>query len=267
MKYGKTVKAEFIERENRFVASVRLEDGQHVKVHVKNTGRCRELLVPGCTVYLEDFHGRMGSRKMKYSLVAVEKMNGTCDDVARWGSDTLLINMDSQAPNKVVQEALEESRLVLPGFEPLSENNQVPLYSLIRPETKYGDSRFDFYVERTGDEEGLGDEGHTRKAFIEVKGVTLEEGGFARFPDAPTERGLKHINGLIDAVDEGYRAYVIFVIQMKTIHAFGPNYDTQPEFGEALIRAEEAGVQILAFDCNVRPEGLQLDSRVEISLD
>lgn len=239
MKYEKTVKAIFIERENRFIARVELEDGREVKVHVKNTGRCKELLVPGSTVYLEDFLGRMGTRKMQYSLIAVEKK--------RPGHDPLLINMDSQAPNKVVQEALESGMLRLPGIcGKLTE---------IRPEKSYGKSRFDFYVESERD-----------RAFVEVKGVTLEEAGFARFPDAPTERGLKHINELIEAVEEGYKAYVIFVIQMKEMHAFGPNYETQPEFGETLIGAEKEGVRILAFDCRVSPNSLELDLPVKTDL-
>lgn len=235
MKYEKIVKANFIERENRFVGRVLLKDGREAKVHVKNTGRCRELLVPGCTVYLEDFAGRMGSRKMQYSLIAVEK-------------GSLLINMDSQAPNKVVQEALENGSLRLPGMGDLS---------VIRPETKFGRSRFDFYVEAAPQ----------AKAFIEVKGVTLEENGFARFPDAPTERGLKHINELIEAAKEGYGAYIIFVIQMKGMHTFGPNYYTQPEFGQALAKAEKAGVKILAHDCKVTPDSLVLDAPVDINLD
>ncbi|MCQ2547091.1 MAG: DNA/RNA nuclease SfsA [Clostridia bacterium] len=239
MKYEKTVKATFIERENRFIARVRLQDGSETKVHVKNTGRCRELLVPGCTVFLEDFMGRMGTRKMQYSLIAVEK--------DRPGSGKLLINMDSQAPNRVVQEALEAGRLKLPGIS--------GHLTLIKPEKTYGKSRFDFYVE-SGDE----------KAFIEVKGVTLEEAGFARFPDAPTERGLKHINELIEAAENGYRAFIVFVIQMKEMHLFGPNYETQPEFGETLIKAEKAGVKILACDCKTGPDSLELDEPVAIDL-
>lgn len=235
MKYEKTIRAEFIERENRFIATVQFENGDIVKVHVKNTGRCKELLVPGCTVYLEDFEGRMGTRKMQYSLIAVEK-------------GKLLINMDSQAPNKVVKEALESGRIILPGME--------KCYNVIKPEKTYGNSRFDFYVE-SGQE----------KAFIEVKGVTLEESGFARFPDAPTERGLKHINELVEAAEAGYRAYIIFVIQMKEMHTFGPNYDTQPEFGKALIRAEKAGVNILAYDCTVESDSLMIDSQVKIELE
>lgn len=235
MKYEKITTAEFIERENRFIARVRLEDGSEVKVHVKNTGRCKELLVPGCRVYLEDFQGRMGSRKMRYSLIAVEKAS-------------LLVNMDSQAPNKVVQEALESGKLKLPGIK----GN----LTTVKPEKTYGGSRFDFYVESEED-----------KAFIEVKGVTLEEAGFARFPDAPTERGLKHINELVGAIEDGFKAFAVFVIQMKGMHLFGPNYETHPEFGEALIRAEKAGVKILAIDCRVTPDSLVLDAPVKTELE
>ena len=239
MKYQCVVKAKFIERENRFVAKASV-DGEVATVHVKNTGRCKELLVPGATVYLEDFKDRMGSRKMRYSLIAVEKQ------IDR--SETLLINMDSQAPNKAVHEALLSGKLVLPEFASKSK-------LLVKPEAVYGNSRFDFYVE-----------GGEQKAFIEVKGVTLENDGFARFPDAPTERGLKHIEELIKSAEEGYKAYILFVIQMKKIHTFGPNYETHPAFGEALQKAAEKGVQILAYDCVVLEDQLVLDSPVKIDL-
>ena len=252
MKYEKIVKAKFIERENRFVARVGIgegDDAETVKVHVKNTGRCRELLVPGSTVYLEDFEGRMGSRRMRYSLVAVEK---------KVVGGALLINMDSQAPNKVVQDALADGRIRLPGLSNLT---------LIKPEVKYGDSRFDFYVEADGaDEQFTNKTVEPDRAFIEVKGVTLEEDGHARFPDAPTERGIKHINELIRARSEGYLAYVIFVVQMKGMRDVSPNYDTHPEFGEALAKAAEAGVSILAYDCKVTPDSLTIDSQIEFKL-
>ena len=259
MDYRNIVKARFIKRENRFVALVSIGDGGQstekgeVKVHVRNTGRCKELLVPGCTVYLEDFSGRMGNRKMRYSLVAVEK--------ERAQGGPLLINMDSQAPNKVVHEALKElssgegsrRRLILPGME------GVPV--LIRPERKFGSSRLDFYVET-----GCGDPGECVKAFIEVKGVTLEENGVARFPDAPTERGLKHVNELIEAVKKGYRAYIVFIVQMKGVHVVEPNYETQPEFGKALKKAESEGVHIAAYDCAVRPDSLKIDRPLKVDL-
>ena len=245
MKYEAIVKAKFTDRPNRFVAKVELCDGQEVAVHVKNTGRCKELLVPGATVYLEDFDGRMGNRKMRYSLIAVEK---------RRAEDTLLINMDSQAPNKVVKEALLSGKLQLPGLSALT---------LIRPETSYGNSRFDFYVEGSGTGKT---EQAVQKAFIEVKGVTLEHHGFARFPDAPTERGVKHIEELCKAAEDGYGTYIVFVIQMQKIHTFGPNYETHPQFGEALAEAKSKGVQIVAYDCLVTQERLELDQPVPIDL-
>lgn len=242
MKYAKIVKAKFIERENRFVARVGLPDGEITRAHVKNTGRCRELLLPGAEVYLEDHAGRMGSRKMRYSLVAVRK--------AAAGGRQILINMDSQAPNKVVGEALADGRIRLPGFE------ERPTSLLIKPETRFGDSRFDFYVEQPGPE------GKNRRAFLEVKGVTLEDDGHARFPDAPTERGVKHINELVRAREEGYEACIIFVVQMEGIRDVSPNDETHPQFGEALAKAQKAGVKILAYDCFVAPDSLEVKGPV-----
>lgn len=267
MKYEKIVEAKFIERENRFVARVETSAGsavETVKVHVKNTGRCRELLVPGSTVYLEDFEGRMGSRRMRYSLVAVEKKVGAPEG-------KLLINMDSQAPNKVVHEALADGRIRLPGLSDASGSGSN--LTLIKPEVKYGDSRFDFYVEAGGSiEQGKSKSLEPeralepKRAFIEVKGVTLEEDGHARFPDAPTERGIKHINELIRARSEGYLAYIIFVVQMKGMKDVSPNYDTHPEFGDALAKAAEAGVSILAYDCKVTSDSLAINRQIEFKL-
>ncbi len=267
MKYEKIVKAKFIERINRFVAVVEVDgaeadgsgacraesvSGRTERVHVKNTGRCRELLVPGNTVYLEDFEGRMGSRRMRHSLVAVEKKTGP--DA---GGGSLLINMDSQAPNKVVHEALADGRIRLPGLCDADAGEGG--LTLIRPETKYGDSRFDFYVEA----EGCGrDSDEAKKAFIEVKGVTLEDDGHARFPDAPTERGVKHINELVRAREEGCLAYIIFIVQMEGVKDVSPNYETHPEFGEALAKAAEAGVEILAYDCSVTPGSLTVNREI-----
>ena len=264
MEYTKVVKAKFISRENRFVASVQLYgSNEAVKVHVKNTGRCKELLVPGATVWLEDFEGRMGGRKMRYSLVCVEKENAGAN------GGRLLINMDSQAPNKVVQEVLEQGML-LPGMDSPA--------TFIKPEHTFGKSRFDFYIEWTAhnvsankvnDSQNACAQGNDalfmNKAFIEVKGVTLEDKGFARFPDAPTERGLKHVNELIDAVQAGYKGYIIFVIQMNDITGFGPNYETHPAFGEALLQAKAAGVNILAYDCTVTPDSLIINTQLEDS--
>lgn len=234
MRYEKIAKGKFIERENRFVARVSV-CGKEEKVHVKNTGRCKELLVPQATVYLEDFAGRMGTRKMRYSLVGVEKQRS---------EGVLKINMDSQAPNAVVKEALANGKIVLPGMETLT---------LIKGEQKYGNSRFDFYLE-AGDSKG----------FAEVKGVTLEEGGVAMFPDAPTIRGVKHLKELAKALEEGYNAYVILVIQMKGMHLFKPNYATHPEFGEVLRESCERGVCAVAYDCVVTEDSLTVDAPVKM---
>ena len=216
------------------MALVRLkETGKIVRVHVKNTGRCRELLVPGAEVILEDFRDRMGSRKMEYSLIAVYKGD-------------LLINMDSQAPNIAVGEMLKEGRLKLPCLK-------YPL-SLIKPEAKFGDSRLDFYVEDAGTAEGT----DSRKAFIEVKGVTLEDDGIVRFPDAPTERGTKHLKELQKAAAEGFGAYVVFVVQMERAEKFEPNAVTDPAFAEELAQAADSGVKILAYTCQVEEDGMTI---------
>lgn len=234
MKYEKIVPAKFISRANRFVAQVLL-NGEEVSVHVKNTGRCRELLVPDAVVYLEDFTYRQGKRKLLYDLIAVRKGD-------------LLINMDSQAPNKVVREALENGSIKLSGMSELT---------IIRPEKVYGDSRFDFYVEDENNEKG----------FVEVKGVTLENDGIASFPDAPTERGVKHLNELVRAMENGYHSYVLFVIQMSGIKLFTPNDATHREFGDALRYAAEKGVQILAYECAVTPDSLEITKTVPIELN
>ena len=237
MKYEKIIKATFIDRPNRFVAMVRVGE-ETVKTHVKNTGRCKELLVPGAAVYLEDFEGRMGDRKMRYSLVGVEKETP---------SGKLMINMDSQAPNKVAGEALTDGRIKLDGMSPLA---------VIKPEKTFGKSRFDFYVE---DEEG-------RTAYIEVKGVTLEDEGVVRFPDAPTERGVKHINELVTASEAGHLAYIIFIIQMEGMKEFRPNDETHKAFGDALRAASLAGVKILAYECFVDEKSLEVSRPVKVSL-
>ena len=234
MKYENICKGNFIARPNRFIAEV-LIDGKKKKAHVKNTGRCRELLIPGAEVYLEDFDGRMGSRKMRYSLIGVKK-------------GEILINMDSQAPNKVCEEALLNGRLQLPGMGKLS---------LVKREKTFGDSRFDFYVE---DEKG-------ERGWLEVKGVTLEEDYVARFPDAPTERGVKHVHELCRAVKEGYRGYVLFVIQMTGIRNFEPNDRTHKAFGDALRQAEKDGVAVLACDCNVTEDTLEIKNQIPVTLD
>lgn len=225
MKYNNIVKGKFIERPNRFIAYVQIEgeDDKQI-VHVKNTGRCRELLVSGAEVYLEKSENP--KRKTKYDLVTVVKNNR-------------LINMDSQAPNKVVKEWL-------------SQNHVYKNTTLIQPEKTFEKSRFDFYIEGDG-----------KKAWIEVKGVTLEEDGIVLFPDAPSERAVKHIEHLIKAHKQGYDAYIIFVIQMKGVRYFTPNTKTQPEFTKVLKKAVKAGVKIMAYDCNVTEIGLKLDASVK----
>ena len=196
---------------------------------MKNTGRCRELLIPSATVYLE--RSDATERKTKYDLIAVEKETD---------QGTLFINMDSQIPNGVV-------------YEWLSAGNLFSEKAKIRREVFFGDSRFDLFVQ----------EGE-KKSFIEVKGVTLERDGIAMFPDAPTKRGCKHIHELIRAAKEGFDAYLIFVIQMKGVSAFVPNGETDPDFAAALLEAKQSGVKILAYDCLVEPQSIILDGAVPI---
>ncbi|MDL2300842.1 A/G-specific adenine glycosylase [Lachnospiraceae bacterium OttesenSCG-928-D06] len=226
MKYKHIVQGNFISRPNRFIAHV-LVDGKEEVVHVKNTGRCKELLKENAVVYLE--HSDNRNRKTQYDLVTVKK-------------GSRLVNMDSQAPNKIVEEWLYKKILF-------------PDLVSIRPETKYGNSRFDFYVETKTD-----------KIFIEVKGVTLENNNIVSFPDAPSLRALKHVEELVEATKQGYKAYVIFVVQMKSVTYFTPNIDTQKEFADALIKAKAAGVEILAYDCLVEPEEIILQEKVEVRL-
>lgn len=226
MQYQSIKKGIFLNRPNRFIAHVET-DGREEVAHVKNTGRCKELLVPGAAVYLEESGNP--ARKTRYDLIAVEKGG-------------LLVNMDAQAPNKVFQEWAEGG-----GF--------LAGLTLLRPETTWGSSRFDFYWE-AGD----------RRGFVEVKGVTLEENGHARFPDAPTERGVKHLEELIRCRGAGYEAAVCFVIQMAGMKDFAPNDVTHPAFGEALRRAAAAGVAVLAMECDVAPERLTIARAVEVCL-
>lgn len=223
MKYKNIVKGIFISRPNRFIANVEI-NGEHHVVHVKNTGRCRELLVPGCTVYLE--YNNNPKRKTKYDLISVLKGNK-------------LINMDSQAPNVVFAEWAKEN---YPN-------------AFIRREVVYKDSRFDCFIKT-----------ETETIFTEVKGVTLEENGYVKFPDAPTERGIKHIHGLIDAVKNGYKAQLFFVIQMENVISFSPNRETQPRFADALIEAKNAGVEIMAYSCNVTSDSLTIDKPISVIL-
>ena len=228
MKYQDVISAVFINRENRFIATVKTEKGIE-RVHVKNTGRCRELLVEGATVYLE--RGREG-RKTAFDLVAVEK---------KTEKGTLLINMDSQAPNIMVGEWLKGGLF--------SKDAK------LRAEYTYGDSRIDFFV-IDGD----------KKALVEVKGVTLENDGVARFPDAPTERGKKHLRELIKAKKEGYESYVLFVIQLCEVSRFEPNIDTDPEFARLLCECRNNGVNILAFKSCITPEQAYITDPVSVFL-
>lgn len=226
MRYQNIVQGTFLERPNRFIAHVEIK-GQKQVVHVKNTGRCKELLVPGTTVYLEG--NADPARKTAWDLIAVEK-------------GKRLINMDSQAPNRVFGEWVQAGEFL-------------PNITLLHPETRYGDSRFDFYMEADG-----------ACHFIEVKGVTLEEDGVVRFPDAPTQRGVKHLEELIRAHKQGYECWMCFVIQMADVKWFEPNDRTHPQFGDALRRAEQTGVHVLAVDCQVAPETLSIRDRVPIYL-
>jgi A/G-specific adenine glycosylase len=227
MIYERIEQAIFLERPNRFIANVQLGE-ERVVVHVKNTGRCAELLQPGAVIYIQ--YNESPSRTTKWDLIAVQK-------------GERLINMDSQIPNKVVGEWMLKGELF--GNAPY-----------IRPETTFGNSRFDFYVET-----------EKRKIFIEVKGVTLEEDGVVKFPDAPSERAVKHVEELVKAVKEGYEAYIIFVIQMKGVRYFTPNITTHPAFGEALKEAASKGVKVLAYDCTVLPDSIVLNEPVDVELD
>lgn len=220
MRYDNITRGIFLDRPNRFIAHVDI-DGKHETVHVKNTGRCKELLIPGCEVWL-NAPGTPG-RKTKYDLVAVRKSTG------------VLFNIDSQAPNKAVKEWL------------LKQD-----YDLIHPEYTYGDSRIDFYMERT-----LPD-GETKRYLMEVKGCTLEFDGIGYFPDAPTERGVKHIHELIKAKKEGFEAALAYVIQMDGVTEVRPNTDTHPEFGEAIEEAKKAGVEIIFLPCHVEPDSMEI---------
>lgn len=215
----------FRERPNRFIAHVEL-DGKLETVHVKNTGRCRELLVPGAKVWCQ--RSENPARKTKFDLICVEK-------------GPYLINMDSQAPNKAVQEWLLGG-----GLGEIQD---------LRPETVHGDSRFDFAF-RKGD----------KQCYLEVKGVTLEDGGICAFPDAPTERGAKHLRGLQRAVTEGCVCYALFVIQMRPVLYLHPNDATDPAFGKALREAAAGGVHVLAVDCQVTPNSMTVGQTVEVRL-
>jgi sugar fermentation stimulation protein A len=218
MQYGKVIWGKFIERPNRFVAKVEI-NGTVETVHVKNTGRCKEILLPNVDVVLSEADNP--NRKTSYDLIAVEK--------AGLG----LINIDSQAPNKVMAEWLATQS-----------------FDYIKPEYTYGASRIDFYMERQG-----------QKYLLEVKGCTLEREGIGFFPDAPTERGVKHIHELIKAKQEGYWAGIAFVVQMPKVKEVRPNIETHPAFGEAMEQARAAGVQVITIGCSIKPDTLIVDKK------
>ncbi|WP_301844993.1 DNA/RNA nuclease SfsA [uncultured Ruminococcus sp.] len=231
MQYASVIRGQFCSRPNRFLAVVRI-GGQEEIVHVKNTGRCRELLIPECTVYLS--RSDNPNRKTKYDLIAVEKQ--------REGKPPLLINLDSQIPNAAAAEWLETGSL-------FSAN------AVFRREVTHGSSRFDFSIM----------DGNIQ-SFLEVKGVTLEQDGIALFPDAPTLRGVKHLQELTACQQAEIPAYLLLVIQMKEIRAFRPNDAMHPQFGESLRRAAAAGVTLLARDCIVTPDSITIDAPVPIQL-
>lgn len=224
MKYENIKKGTFVSRPNRFIANV-IINGKEEVCHVKNTGRCKELLIPGCEVILEE--GKNPLRKTKYDLIAVYK-------------GKRLINIDSQAPNKVFGEWAGEY------FKDLS---------LIKNEVKFENSRFDFYIEENG-----------RKIFAEIKGVTLEKDGACLFPDAPTERGVKHINELCKAIELGYEAYIFFVVQMDNVKYFTPNNETHKAFADVLKKADKKGVKIKCFNCIVKEDELLIKDEVKVVL-
>ena len=229
MTYDNIHAATFVRRVNRFVAEVAI-DGKVERVHVKNTGRCAELLVPGYSVVLEKSGNP--ARRTAYDLIGVDK---PVPGGVRY------VNMDSMAPNRAAGEWLAAG-----GLGTLED---------IRAEVTAGDSRFDFVAVQ-----------HGRPVAVEVKGCTLEEGGVARFPDAPTLRGLKHVRGLTRLAGEGWRCVLLVVIQMKGVRVFTPNWETQPEFGEALIEAQRAGVEVLAVDCAARPGEVVIDAPVRVEM-
>ena len=244
MRYKNIIEARLIDRPNRFIANVDINGVKEV-VHVKNTGRCKELIISGAKVYLAVAENP--ERKTKYDLIAVEKKlvlntkfkNGIKPIKAE---TILLVNMDSQVPNSLVEEWLRKGNL-------FSKN------AIIRREFTYHNSRFDFYIEDCG-----------RKVLMEVKGGTLENNGIASFPDAPTERGVKHIKELQKSLSEGYEAFLFFVIQMEAVKYFCPNDINHKAFGDALREGARAGVKIIAMDCKVTPASIEINAPVEVCL-
>jgi sugar fermentation stimulation protein A len=225
---NKVVKGNFIKRLNRFEAIVDIEGTENL-VHVPNTGRCRELFMEGAVVLLEKRDGK--HRKTAYELIMVYR-------------DDKLISIDSQLPNKLAEEALRNNVI-----------SELLDYDYIKREVMFGDSRFDLYMEKEGE-----------KTFVEVKGVTLEVDGAAKFPDAPTERGTKHIYELIKAKQQGYRACLMFVIQLDFANYFTPNSLMDPKFAEALISANSAGVEIIAYSCQLKEDEVLIYMPMEVRL-
>lgn len=226
MIYENILPARFVSRPNRFIAHI-LVDGTPQIAHVKNTGRCRELLIPGAEIFVQ--HCPAASRKTAYDLITVRKGGR-------------LVNMDSTAPNRL--------------FAEWARAGGVPDLTLLRPEVRRGSSRFDFYLEAAG-----------RPTFVEVKGVTLEEDGIVRFPDAPTERGVRHLRELADCVRQGLDAWAVFIVQMSGVRHLEPNRKTHPEFADALADAHAAGVRLLALDCLVTEDTVTANAPVEIRLE
>ena len=227
MKYNNIKQAKFINRKNRFIAEIEI-NGEKELCHVKNTGRCKELLIKGVDIFVEENNNP--NRKTKYSLISVKKGD-------------LLINMDSHIPNYVAVEGIKNK--VIKDFLDIC---------YIKQEVKYKNSRFDIYFERETGEKG----------FIEIKGVTLEENGIVKFPDAPSQRAIKHINELIEAKKEGYDVYILFVIQLKNVIHFEPNKETHFQFYETLKKAKDNGVSILAYDCFVSSYEILLKDKVKV---
>lgn len=223
MQYTNVVEGIFVKRINRFIATVKV-DNTLENVHVKNTGRCKELFIEGTKVYLEKSGNP--NRKTKYSLISIYK-------------GASLINIDSQVPNQVVYDALIEGKI-----------QEIGSVTYLKRESTYGDSRFDLYYETA-----------TAKGYIEVKGVTLEQDGIALFPDAPTTRGSKHIQGLTLGQEKGYKNYIFFLIQMEDVIEFRTNITTDPTFSKSLIKANKKGVITLVYNCVITPDSIELDKK------
>lgn len=250
MRYSNIVEGKFIDRPNRFIAHVMVENELHT-VHVKNTGRCKELLLPGSRVILQDWQSNQNKQDWQSNQNNQNKMSGSgqgitgkarktrFDLIAVWKEKLGWVNIDSQAPNVVVKEWLSRDNEIFEGL------------TLVKPEYKYGDSRVDFYLEQG-----------SRRILMEVKGCTLEIGGEGYFPDAPTERGVKHLNELAGAIMKGYECYIAFVIAMEGVNKVHPNVNTHPQFGEALERAKVAGVKVLYLCCSVEPGKLVIERAI-----